>query len=276
MLWKGYQSPRVKRKPALRRKKECVFSGKHMDNVPKETHVVSVMTSKTLETEAKARDEEDDRLLLHPNRMQNRLTARDKPHKDQAVNKKTHWMKVKFHADSDSVKIRHISSGTFLCVWNKSGTWCVHGDKCISDILRQGESPTRSRKGWCKGLVALLKESVQLGCVSQDYYPRKSILREPGHLGSKHTVKFSQAPGTESKFGWVLSKSVRLMSVVFARQNSGKDHIKRPSSKNDPPAKQRGIWRKTFTSSSIWDKTTGIFLISPCVFGVTDAKRFRN
>ena len=34
-----------------------------MDTVPKETHVVSVMTSKPLETVAKARDEEDDRLL---------------------------------------------------------------------------------------------------------------------------------------------------------------------------------------------------------------------
>ena len=38
-----------------------------MDNVPKETHAVSVMTHKTLETEDKVRDEKDDRLLLHPN-----------------------------------------------------------------------------------------------------------------------------------------------------------------------------------------------------------------
>ena len=48
-----------------------------MDNVPKETHVFSVMTSKTLETEDKVRGEKDDHLLLHPNRRQNRLTARD-------------------------------------------------------------------------------------------------------------------------------------------------------------------------------------------------------
>ena len=52
-----------------------------MDNVPKETHVVSVMTSKPLETVAKVRDEKDDRLLLHQIRRQNRLTPRDKnPH----------------------------------------------------------------------------------------------------------------------------------------------------------------------------------------------------
>ena len=48
-----------------------------MDNVPQETHVVSVMTQEPLETVAMARDEKDDRLLPHPIRRQ-RLTARDK------------------------------------------------------------------------------------------------------------------------------------------------------------------------------------------------------
>ena len=42
-----------------------------------------------LETVAKVRDKKDDRLLLHPTRRQNRLTARDKnPYSDQAVNRK--------------------------------------------------------------------------------------------------------------------------------------------------------------------------------------------
>ena len=62
-----------------------------MDNVPKETHVVSVMTPSAVETEDKVRDEKDDRLLPHPIRRQNRLTGRDKnSHRDQAVNRKTH------------------------------------------------------------------------------------------------------------------------------------------------------------------------------------------
>ena len=47
-----------------------------MDNVPKETHLVSVMTHKRLETVAKVRDEKDDRLLLHPTRRQNRLSEK--------------------------------------------------------------------------------------------------------------------------------------------------------------------------------------------------------
>ena len=47
MLWKRDSSPRVKkgRKLMLRGKWESVFSGRHKDHVPKETHVVSVMTS---------------------------------------------------------------------------------------------------------------------------------------------------------------------------------------------------------------------------------------
>ena len=45
------------------------------------------------------------------------------------------------------------------------------------------------------------------------------------------------------------------MSVV-ARQNSRKDHIRRPCTKKDAPAKQRGIWRNIFTSSRIRTKTT--------------------
>ena len=48
-----------------------------MDSVPEETHVVSVLAQESLETVAKVRDKEDDRLLLHI-RRQNRLTARDK------------------------------------------------------------------------------------------------------------------------------------------------------------------------------------------------------
>ena len=59
-----------------------------------------------------------------------------------------------------------------------------------------------------------------------------------------------EAPGTKSKFGKervhheVLSKSVRLMSVVLVRQNSRKDHMRRLCTKKDAPANQRGIWRK--------------------------------
>ena len=59
----------------------------------------------------------------------------------------------------------------------------------------------------------------------------------------------------------VLYKGVRLMSVVLARQNSRTDHMRRPCTKNDAPAKHRGIWRKTFTSSRIRTKLRSKFLV---------------
>ena len=56
-----------------------------------------------------------------------------------------------------------------------------------------GRKPSKeSKKGGAEGSVAVLKESIHLGRVSQDSYPRKSILREPGRSGSKHAVKFSK------------------------------------------------------------------------------------
>ena len=42
-----------------------------------------------------------------------------------------------------------------------------------------------------KGSVALLKESMPLGCVSHNSHPRKSILRKEEQWRSNHTVKFS-------------------------------------------------------------------------------------
>ena len=58
-----------------------------------------------------------ERLLPHPIRGQNRLTTRKNPHSHQAVNRKALWIRVKFHADSISVDIRHAISGIHPCVW---------------------------------------------------------------------------------------------------------------------------------------------------------------
>ena len=80
----------------------------------------------------------------------------------------------------------------------------------------------------------MVMESIQLGCVSQDSFPRKTILRESGKLGSKHAVKFAKGTWHQIKIREervhheVFSQSVRLMSVVLVRQNSGKDHMRRP------------------------------------------------
>ena len=115
MLWNEDQLPRVKKetKPTLRGKWESVFSGRHMASVPQETQVVSVMTSQPLETKAKVRDDKGNRLLPHPIRRQNRLTARNKnPHRDQAINRKIR--------KTEMLRLCEISSKTqcFLTVHN--------------------------------------------------------------------------------------------------------------------------------------------------------------
>ena len=198
-----------------------------MDNVPKETHVVSVMTHKTLGTEDKVRDEKDDRLLLHPIRRQkkNRLTARDKnPHRDQAVNRKTHWTRVKFLADSSSVKIRHVNSGILQCVRITSLKKDVSmATRAISDILRQKETQQKVEERRCERISCDVEGVYTIGLCISRFLSEKVC--STAILGSKHAVKFSNGTWKERVHREVLSKSVRLMSVVLARRNSRKDHM---------------------------------------------------
>ena len=70
-----------------------------------------------------------------------------------------------------------------MCTWRQ-----IH----FRHVEAEGKPSKKSKKGGAKGSVATLKESKKLGRVSQGSYPRKSILREQGKLGSKHTVKFSK------------------------------------------------------------------------------------
>ena len=78
-----------------------------------------------------------------------------------------------------------------VCQNYKSEKGCLYGHKChFRHVDAEGKPNRRSKKRGAKGSVPLLKESTQLGCVSQDSFPRKSFLREK--LGPKHTVKFSK------------------------------------------------------------------------------------
>ena len=130
--------------------------------------------------------------------------------------------------------------------------------KSEKEVFSEGKPNKRSKKGGAKGSVAILMESAQLGCVSQDSYPRKSVPSEPGMLGSKKRrqilrrhLTHQKETGKVSVHREELSNSVRLMSVVLARQNSRKDLMRRPCTKNDAPAEQHGILRNRFTSSTI-------------------------
>ena len=228
MLWKGDQSPRVKkeRKPTLRRKWERVFSGRHTDNVPaEETHVVSVMIQESLETGIPFEGKTDWR------------RGTKKPHRDVAL-------KQKNSLDESELPCRFKFCKNTSCGWwrppvcpnYRSEKGCVHGDKCHFRHVEAERKPNKkSKKGLAKVLVTMLKES-------QDSYPRKSLPREQGTLGSKHTVKISKGIwhqikkiGKEGVHREGSSKSVRLMSVVLACLNSWNDHMRRPCTKKDAP-----------------------------------------
>ena len=75
---------------------------------------------------------------------------------------------MKFHADSNSVKTRHVSSGILpVCQNYKSEKGCVYGNKChFRHVEAEGKPNRRSKKGGARGSAAILKESTQMGCVS--------------------------------------------------------------------------------------------------------------
>ena len=190
MLWKGDQSPRVKkeRKPALKGNWECFQWKAHGQ--------CSKGDSYSFNHVAKVRDKKDDRLLLHPIRRQNGLTARDKnSHRDLAVKRKALWTSVKFHADSNSAKIRHENSGTLLCVWITCPKKDVYiATNVVSDMLRNTWSPAKSQgkvvqRVSCdiEGVYTIIRE--HLVYVNKTDWDRNTPSNSP------------RAPGTKSKFG---------------------------------------------------------------------------
>ena len=149
---------------------------------------------------------------------------------------------------------------------------------CFFRHVEAEEKPSKkSKKGGAKGTVALLKESTQLGCVSQDSYPRKSILHDEGKWGSKHVVKFSKCTWHQKKSGKKGSiaghypKNVNLMGIVLARQNSGKDHMRRPCTKKDALVEWHGIWRKYYKLKNA-ENTTVYFPIEARVMPLPTSK----
>ena len=132
-------------------------------------------------------DEKDDRLLPHLIGKQI-LTARDKnPQKNMATKRKALQIKgARFHADSVFVKTRRVCFGILPCVritsLKKDEDMATNA---ISDMLRWNESPAKGQRRVVKRISCDIegKETIQMGCVSQDSYSRKFILRELGKLG---------------------------------------------------------------------------------------------
>ena len=159
-----------------------------MDNVAKETHAVSIMTKLPLTTVAVIKDQKDDRFLPHPTRRQSRLTG-EKSNKEENSDKRSQILCRYKKCKNPSCKFWHLPVRQNY----KSEKGCAYGDRRhFRRVEAEGKPNKKSKKGCAKGSVAILKESFQLGCVSQDSCPRTSIQREPGRLGSKHAAKFSK------------------------------------------------------------------------------------
>ena len=198
-----------------------------MDNVPKETHVVSPMILH-LGTDARIRKEKDNRPLLHQIQRQ-RLTGKN-PSTDQAAEVRALGQEgADSRADKKIVKTRHVITGILPYVRVTS--------QKQDAVMATSAAQQRSKKCGRKGSVELLKESIQLGCVSQEPRPRKSILWKEGALRSNHAVKFPKAPGTKQKLGKERVhreesfKGVNLMSAVFAHPSLRSGHKRKPCTK---------------------------------------------
>ena len=233
------------------------FSGRLKDNVPKEIPVVSVMTLyQLLETDVVFKDVKGDRLLLHPH-----LKAKADWLK-KATKRKVLTREVRFCVDIKIVITRRISFGIFPCVWTASLEKVVYMATNVEEYVKSNK---KSKKGGAKGSVAMLKESAQLGCVSQDSYPRKSILREPRMLGAKHAIEFSKGSWHQIKnrerkgpSRGIILKCAPHERSLCAPKFQDRSH---EETLNDAPAKQRGIWRKIFRSSRIRTKLRFMFLV---------------
>ena len=196
-LWKEDQSPRInkERNPTLRGKWKSVFSGMHMDNVPKESHAVSVMTKLPLATVAKVRDWKDDRLLPHQIRRK-RLTVR-KAREMKALTKE-----VRFCAEK-IVKKRHVNFDIFPCVritsQNPDAQMAIDAD---FDMLRQRKSPAKSQRKVVRKDQFHYRGSLYNWVVYLKILIRENLFHANKENWDWNTLSSSpKAPGTKWKFG---------------------------------------------------------------------------
>ena len=119
-----------------------------MDNVRKETHVVSVMTTLHKETCAVVTGKKDDLLLLHQIRRP-RLTAREKNlQNNEATEMKTLQTKgAKIRARYSNCKIRHGAIGILPYVKTTLLRLDANmASSAIFDMLTQMRSPAKSQR----------------------------------------------------------------------------------------------------------------------------------
>ena len=157
-----------------------------------------------------------------------------------------------------------------VCQNYKSETGCKFGAKCLFRHAEVDSQPDKKQKksggkdqlpherslyNWVVCLQILIRENLIYGKLENcdQITPSNS----PRERGTK--LKF----GKERAHREELFESVCLMSVVLARQNSGKEHETKLCTKKDAPAEKHGTWRKMSTSSKTRLKLRFTLLLKP-------------
>ena len=161
------RSQKWEKKPR-KRKWASVFSGRHKDNVPKETLAVSVMTNKPLGTvaEAKVRDEKrrSSSPAPHPKAKQ---TDGENGDKEENSHKRSQFL-YRYKKSNNPF----VSSGILPCVWTTSLKKVLFmATHAVSDKLRQKESQTRNRRKVVQRISC--HRITRSKCVEEEKYPRQ-------------------------------------------------------------------------------------------------------
>ena len=138
-----------------------------------ETHAAPAM-GKCQESGTMNSGQKNNHLLLHPMRIQ-RLTRNDRTADEQAMQKKDRFL-CRFR--TKCAIFRHVIVGIIPCV--TITTLKQYPNMAIianTDIDAEEKPSKKSKKRSAEGSVALLKETIQMVCVSQDSYPKMCILR---------------------------------------------------------------------------------------------------
>ena len=166
MLWKEDQLPRVKKEtePMLRGKWKSVFCGRHMDNVPKETHGRKGRSGQTSSKGSGSKQESSVDKCEIPCRFN------------------FCWIpSCKFWHPSVCLNYK---SGKRLCTWQQMSFPTCWG----------------RRKAWrCKRISCHTEGIYPIGLCISRFLSENSILCEFGKLGTKHTVKFPTGTWHQTK-----------------------------------------------------------------------------
>ena len=167
------------------------------------------------------------------------------------------------------VRIRHLIIGTLprvsITSLNQDANMATNVD---SDTLRLMVSPAKCHR-WCGRISCFIKGVYTIGlCVSR--FSSEKIYstgrRQIGIKSHSQIIQRHLAPKKKNsgRNGSIARNCLNLLSVVRARQNSVKYHMRRPCTTKDAPTKQRGI-RRTYLQVQKCGQS--------CVFSSIEARR---